>query len=67
MFTSILLYIPANLLPIMVTETLGTAYPSNIMAGGVVVWGGGPHPVGLGVFFAHITMILAIKITSATG
>ncbi|WP_313619185.1 PqiA/YebS family transporter subunit, partial [Pantoea septica] len=38
LFTSLIIYIPANLLPIMVTETLGTPYPSNIMAGVILLW-----------------------------
>ncbi|MEN4658784.1 membrane integrity-associated transporter subunit PqiA [Pantoea agglomerans] len=60
LFTSILLYIPANLLPIMVTETLGTAYPSNIMAGVIVLWGDGSYPVALVIFIASI-MVPTLK------
>ena len=57
----------ANLLPIMVTETLGTAYPSNIMAGVIVLWGDGSYPVALVIFIASIMVIWAKKTPSPTG
>ncbi len=37
--TSIMLYFPANILPIMITDLLGDKMPSTIMAGVVLLWG----------------------------
>lgn len=58
--TSVMLYIPANLMPIMVTETLGTPYPSNIMAGVILLWSDGSWPVALVIFVASI-MVPSLK------
>lgn len=52
--TSILLYIPANLLPIMITQVLGTPMPSTIMAGVVLLWGEGSYPVAMVILIASI-------------
>lgn len=60
LFTSLIIYIPANLLPIMVTETLGTPYPSNIMAGVILLWSDGSYPVALVIFIASI-MVPSLK------
>ncbi|MBA2814909.1 membrane integrity-associated transporter subunit PqiA [Candidatus Pantoea persica] len=60
LFTSLMIYIPANLLPIMVTETLGTLYPSNIMAGVILLWSDGSYPVALVIFIASI-MVPSLK------
>lgn len=60
LITSLLLYIPANLLPIMVTETLGTRHPSNIMAGVILLWSDGSYPVALVIFIASI-MVPTLK------
>ena len=42
------------------TETLGTAYPSNIMAGVIVLWGDGSYAVALVIFIASI-MVPTLK------
>jgi len=63
LMTSVLIYIPANLMPIMVTETLGTAYPSNIMAGVILLWGEGSYPVALVIFIASI-MVPSLKMVA---
>ncbi len=60
LFTSLMIYIPANMLPIMVTETLGTPYPSNIMAGVILLWSDGSYPVALVIFIASI-MVPSLK------
>ena len=60
LFTSLIIYIPANLLPIMVTESLGTPYPSNIMAGVILLWSDGSYPVALVIFIASI-MVPSLK------
>ncbi|WP_237680830.1 membrane integrity-associated transporter subunit PqiA [[Erwinia] mediterraneensis] len=60
LLTSLMLYIPANILPIMVTETLGTQYPSTIMAGVILLWSDGSYPVALVIFIASI-MVPSLK------
>jgi paraquat-inducible protein A len=58
--TSILLYLPANLLPIMITQVLGTPMPSTIMAGVVLLWSDGSYPVAMVIFIASI-MVPTLK------
>ncbi len=60
LITSLLLYIPANLLPIMVTEALGNKITSTIMAGVVLLWGEGSYPVALVIFIASV-MVPSLK------
>ena len=60
LFTSIMLYLPANLLPVMVTDFLGTKMPSTIMAGVVHLWDGGSYPVA-GVIFIASIMVPTLK------
>ena len=54
LITSIFLYIPANLLPIMITQVLGTPMPSTIMAGVVLLWSEGSYPVAMVILIASI-------------
>ncbi|MGK9517823.1 paraquat-inducible protein A, partial [Salmonella enterica subsp. enterica] len=58
--TSLLLYIPANLLPIMITQALGTKITSTIMAGVVLLWSEGSYPVAMVIFIASI-MVPSLK------
>ncbi|HCM63846.1 MAG TPA: membrane integrity-associated transporter subunit PqiA [Morganella sp. (in: Bacteria)] len=60
LFTSVILYIPANLLPIMITETLGNGFGSTIMAGVILLWGDGSYPVAMVIFIASI-MVPSLK------
>ncbi|MBD8163239.1 membrane integrity-associated transporter subunit PqiA [Erwinia persicina] len=60
LITSILLYIPANVMPIMVTEALGNKMNSTIMAGVIILWGDGSYPVALVIFIASI-MVPSLK------
>ncbi|ALV92799.1 MULTISPECIES: membrane integrity-associated transporter subunit PqiA [Pantoea] len=60
LITSVMLYIPSNIMPIMVTETLGSQYPSNIMAGVILLWSDGSWPVALVIFVASI-MVPTLK------
>ncbi|WP_268991589.1 membrane integrity-associated transporter subunit PqiA [Limnobaculum eriocheiris] len=59
--TSIMLYIPANILPIMVTEVLGNRMASNIISGVIILWEDGSYPVSLVIFIASI-MVPTLKI-----
>lgn len=63
LITSIMLYIPANLLPMMVTETLGSRLNSTIMAGVILLWDDGSYPVALVIFIASI-MVPTLKMIS---
>lgn len=58
--TSVMLYIPANLMPIMVTEALGNKMNSTIMAGVILLWGDGSYPVAMVIFIASI-MVPSLK------
>ncbi|UXY09368.1 membrane integrity-associated transporter subunit PqiA [Kosakonia sp. ML.JS2a] len=58
--TSILLYLPANILPIMVTDLLGDRMPSTILAGVILLWSEGSYPVALVIFIASI-MVPTLK------
>lgn len=60
LLTSIMLYLPANLLPIMVTELLGSKYPSTILAGVILLWNEGSFPVAMVIFIASI-MVPTLK------
>lgn len=60
LLTAALLYIPANVLSIMDTLSLGDRYPSNIMSGVIFMWQEGSYPVALIIFIASI-MIPILK------
>lgn len=60
LITSILLYLPANILPIMVTELLGSKMPSTIIAGVILLWSDGSYPVAMVIFIASI-MVPTLK------
>lgn len=44
LMTSVILYIPTMLMPIMITEALGNKMPSSVMAGVILLWGKGLTP-----------------------
>lgn len=52
--TALLLYIPANLWPMMVTEKLGQVEHSTILGGIILLWQDGSHPVAIIVFIASV-------------
>lgn len=60
LITSFILYIPAMLLPIMVTEALGNKMPSTVMAGVILLWSDGSYPVAMVIFIASI-MVPSLK------
>jgi paraquat-inducible protein A len=57
--TAMLLYIPANFLPIMVTTTLGQPQPSTIIGGVVVLWQMGSYPIAVVIFVASVLVPVA--------
>jgi paraquat-inducible protein A len=50
LFTACLLYIPANIYPIMYTDQLGTTEPSTILGGVILLINLGSIPVALVIF-----------------
>jgi len=58
---SMLLYIPANLLPMMTTASLMGSQEDTIMSGVVFLWESGSWPLALVVFFASV-MVPLLKI-----
>ena len=53
---AVILYIPANLLPIMTVISLGKGHPDTILSGVKTLIAAGMWPVALLVFFASITV-----------
>jgi paraquat-inducible protein A len=63
--TATLLYIPANILPIMTTTMLGTAEPSTILGGVVLLIHHGSYPIAAVIFIASV-MVPTGKLISIT-
>lgn len=59
LLTSVLLYIPANLFPIMHTHVLGNSEPSTIFGGVVLLWEMGSYPIAVIIFIASIFVPVA--------
>ncbi len=57
--TASLLYIPANLLPIMTTEQLGRATESTILGGVVLLVHHGDYPIAAVIFVASVLVPLS--------
>jgi paraquat-inducible protein A len=57
--TSALLYILANLYPIMTTVFLSNSEPSTIIGGVALLWKAGSYPITLIIFVASIVLPLA--------
>ncbi len=54
--TAILLYLPANMLPIMTTRTLGKEELNTILGGVIVLWQSGSYPIAIVIFIASIVV-----------
>jgi paraquat-inducible protein A len=59
LFTSVLLYIPANILPIMHTNILGSDEPSTILGGVILLWKMGSYPIAIVIFIASVFVPVA--------
>ncbi|MCD6526535.1 MAG: PqiA/YebS family transporter subunit [Desulfuromonas sp.] len=59
LITAIVLYLPANLLPITHTDQFGNVLDSTIMGGVLLMWEHGSYPVALVIFVASIMVPLA--------
>jgi paraquat-inducible protein A len=57
--TAMILFIPANLLPVMETGSLFAAQKDTIMSGVLYLWATGSWPLAVVVFFASIVIPLA--------
>lgn len=54
--TAVILYIPANLLPVMTVVSFGKGEPDTILSGVMALLGAGMWPIALLVFFASIVV-----------
>jgi len=54
LITSMLLYLPANFLPIMFTNKLGDEKESTILGGVVTLWHHGSYPIAIIIFVASV-------------
>lgn len=54
LITSVMLYIPANVLPIMHTRFLGSDTPNTILGGVVTLWHHGSYPIAAVIFVASV-------------
>jgi paraquat-inducible protein A len=59
LFTSVLLYVPANILPIMHTNVLGNDEPSTILGGVILLWKMGSYPIAIVIFVASVFVPVA--------
>ncbi len=59
LFTSMLLYIPANILPIMHTSVLGSDDPSTILGGVILLWEMDSYPIAIIIFIASVFIPVA--------
>lgn len=54
LLSAVIIYVPSNIYPIMVTEYLGTAVGSNIIDGVISLWGMHSYFVAMVIFIASI-------------
>ncbi|PKG99032.1 paraquat-inducible protein A [Paraglaciecola sp. MB-3u-78] len=59
LFTSVLLFIPANILPIMHTSVLGSDDPSTILGGVILLWEMDSYPIAMVIFIASVFIPVA--------
>jgi paraquat-inducible protein A len=59
LITSIVFYIPANVLPIMNTRFLGQDEPSTILGGVILLWEMGSYPIAAVIFVASVAVPIA--------
>lgn len=65
LITAMVLYIPANFLPITHTDQFGNVLDSTIMGGVILMWEHGSYPVSLIIFIASI-MVPSAKLCALT-
>lgn len=66
LLTSVLLYLPANFLPIMYTRTWGNIRENTILGGVITLWHHGSYPIAVVIFVASVLVpigkILALSV-----
>jgi len=65
LITAIILYLPANMLPIMKTNLLGQESENTILSGIVTLWEHGSYPIAIIIFFASVMIPIAKLIVLA--
>ncbi|GGA79766.1 paraquat-inducible protein A [Neiella marina] len=65
LIASVVLYIPANVLPIMDTSLLGGSDPATIMGGVILLWQLKSYPVAMVIFIASVMVPLAKMVAIA--
>lgn len=65
LITSVVLYIPANFLPITYTRFLGNETESTIMGGVVTLWEHGSEPIAVVIFVASVVVPLSKMVVLA--
>lgn len=58
---AVIMYLPANLMPIMITETVGQTSPATIIDGVIYMWSSGSYFVSMIIFIASV-FVPALKI-----
>jgi paraquat-inducible protein A len=61
LIAAIILYIPANLLPIMITVSFGDRLESTIISGLIIMWQEGAYPVAIIILIASV-IVPVVKI-----
>lgn len=59
LFTSVILYIPANILPIMQTNIMGNVESSTILGGVLILWEMGSYPIAIIIFIVSVLIPVA--------
>ncbi len=54
LLTAIILYLPANLYPILITKKLSVLSENTILSGIVVLWEDGSYPIAIIILFASV-------------
>ena len=56
LIAAVIMYIPANTMPIMITEYMGSASASTILDGVVYMWESGSYPIAVIIFVASVAV-----------
>ena len=66
LIASVVLYFPANLLPIMTTDQFGRSTESTIIGGVILLWNMGSYPVALVILIASVLVPIGKILIVAT-
>jgi paraquat-inducible protein A len=66
LIASVVLYFPANLLPIMTTDQFGRSVESTIIGGVILLWNMGSYPVALVILIASVLVPIGKILIVAT-